>query len=188
MHINLTTGLLDTAKQVPSPNCDARPDGSPIDLLVIHAISLPAGEFGGPWIDDLFCNQLDATAHAGFAEICELTVSAHVLIRRNGEIVQYVPFQQRAWHAGESNFKGRERCNDFSIGIEMEGCDDQAFEMIQYQRLAQLTNALMHTHPGISREHITGHSDIAPGRKTDPGPNFDWPMLWRLLGELPENP
>jgi AmpD protein len=183
MHIDLTSGLLDVARHVPSPNCDARPDDSPIDLLVIHAISLPAGEFGGPWIDKLFCNQLDASAHADFAEICGLTVSAHALIRRDGEIIQYVPFPQRAWHAGQSNFQGRERCNDFSIGIELEGCDDQPFEPIQYQRLAELTRALMHTYPDISPERIIGHSDIAPGRKTDPGPHFDWPRLWQLLAD-----
>lgn len=191
MHIDPKTGLLDDqlgkARQQPSPNCDARPQDVDIDLLVIHAISLPAGEFGGPWIDKLFCNQLYANAHADFAEICELTVSAHVLIRRDGEIVQYVPFQQRAWHAGQSNFQGRERCNDFSIGIELEGCDEQPFEPIQYQRLAELTRALMQRYPGISRERITGHSDIAPGRKTDPGPNFDWRKLWALLEQLPES-
>ena len=185
MLIDPNTGLLDdplgNARQLPSPNCDARPENTDINLLVIHAISLPAGEFGGPWIDELFCNTLDANAHADFAEICELTVSAHALIRRDGEIVQYVPFQQRAWHAGQSNFQGRERCNDFSIGIEVEGCDEQPFEPIQYQRLAELIHALMHRYPGITRERITGHSDIAPGRKTDPGPNFDWPRLWQLL-------
>jgi len=189
MHIDPNTGLLndplsdplDNVRQRPSPNCDARPDGSPIDLLVIHAISLPAGQFGGPWIDDLFCNQLDATGHADFAEISGLTVSAHALIRRDGEIVQYVPFSQRAWHAGQSNFQGRERCNDFSIGIELEGCDEQPFEPIQYQRLAELTHALMRTYTGSTQKRITGHSDIAPDRKTDPGPNFDWPQLWQLL-------
>jgi N-acetyl-anhydromuramoyl-L-alanine amidase len=183
MHIDPNTGLLDHATQMPSPNCDARPMGSNIDLLVIHAISLPAGEFGGPWIDALFCNRLDPSAHDDFAEICRLTVSAHALIRRDGEIIQYVPFQQRAWHAGESNFQGRERCNDFSIGIELEGCDDKAFEATQYQQLAQLSRALMHSYPGITPERITGHSDIAPGRKTDPGPHFDWDHLWQLLTE-----
>ncbi|MDT8383862.1 MAG: 1,6-anhydro-N-acetylmuramyl-L-alanine amidase AmpD [Gammaproteobacteria bacterium] len=181
MHIDPNTGLLSDARQRPSPNYDARPQDCGVDLLVIHAISLPAGQFGGPWIDDLFCNRLDAGAHADFAEICGLSVSAHALIRRDGEIVQYVPFQQRAWHAGKSTFQGRERCNDFSIGIELEGGDDHPFEAIQYQRLAQLTQALMQTYPRISREHIIGHSDIAPGRKTDPGPHFDWARLWQLL-------
>ncbi len=181
MHIDPKTGLLDAAKQVPSPNFDARPNDSAINLLVIHAISLPAGEFGGPWIDDLFCNRLEPTTHADFTEICQLTVSAHLLIRRDGEIIQYVPFQQRAWHAGESRFQDREHCNDFSIGIELEGYDAHAFEPVQYQQLAQLTRALMKAYPGITRERITGHSDIAPGRKTDPGPLFDWPLLWQLL-------
>jgi AmpD protein len=181
MHIDPKSGLLDDARQVPSPNCDARPADTPIDLLVIHAISLPAGEFGGPWIDKLFCNQLTADQHAEFAEICGLTVSAHALIRRDGEIVQYVPFQQRAWHAGESRFDGRERCNDFSIGIELEGCDDKPFAAVQYQQLAQLIQALMQSYPEITRERITGHSDIAPARKTDPGPYFDWQRLWQLL-------
>jgi AmpD protein len=181
MHIDSKTGLLEGATQVPSPNCDARPDHSPIDLLVIHAISLPEGEFGGPWIDALFCNALDTNEHADFAKICGLTVSAHALIRRDGEIVQYVPFQQRAWHAGESAFEGRERCNDFSIGIELEGCDTHAFEDIQYQRLAQLAQTVMQTYPSITPERITGHSDIAPGRKTDPGPLFNWDRLRQLL-------
>ncbi len=181
MHIDPETGLLGDATQVPSLNCDARPDGSPIDLLVIHAISLPAGKFGGPWIDALFCNRLDPAAHPDFARICQLTVSAHALIRRNGEIIQYVPFQQRAWHAGQSSFQGRERCNDFSIGIELEGCDDKPFEAIQYQKLAQLAHTLMHTYPAIKPGNITGHSDIAPDRKTDPGPYFDWDRLRQLL-------
>jgi len=181
MHIDPKSGLLGNARQVPSPNCDARPDSSPIDLLVIHAISLPAGEFGGPWIDALFCNQLSPTAHPDFAGIFQLAVSAHALIRRNGEIIQYVPFQQRAWHAGQSQFQGREACNDFSIGIELEGCDDKPFEPIQYQQLARLTHTLMHTYPGITPGRITGHSDIAPGRKTDPGPHFDWPQFQQLL-------
>jgi len=181
MHIDPETSLLDAATQVPSPNCDARPDGSIIDLLVIHAISLPAGEFGGPWIDALFCNRLDPAAHPDFDGICQFTVSAHALIRRDGEIIQYVPFRQRAWHAGQSRFQDRERCNDFSIGIELEGCDNTPFEDVQYQKLARLTHSLMHTYPAINPGHITGHSDISPGRKTDPGPCFDWSQLWRLL-------
>jgi N-acetyl-anhydromuramoyl-L-alanine amidase len=183
MRIDPKTGLLHNATQVPSPNCDARPDGCPIDLLVIHAISLPEGEFGGPWIDALFCNRLDPSAHADFSAICQLAVSAHALVRRNGEIIQYVPFQQRAWHAGQSEFQGRKACNDFSIGIELEGCDDTAFETIQYQKLAQLARALMHTYPDITPARITGHSDIAPGRKTDPGPHFDWDQLRQLLAD-----
>jgi AmpD protein len=181
MTIDPLTGLLREARQVPSPNYDLRPEDADIDLLVIHAISLPAGEFGGPWIDDLFCNCLDASAHPDFADICGLQVSAHALIRRDGTAVQYVPFQHRAWHAGKSCFEGRERCNDFSIGIELEGCDTQPFTEAQYQNLAALIRALMAAYPGITPEHITGHSDIAPDRKTDPGPHFDWQHLRELL-------
>ncbi len=182
MHIDPHSGLLDVARQVTSPNVDDRPPGNAIDLLVIHAISLPAGEFGGPWIDALFCNELDGCAHPDFADICQLTVSAHALIRRDGEIVQYAPFGRRAWHAGQSRFEGRERCNDFSIGIELEGCDQRPFEPRQYEQLAALSRALMRRYPGITPTRITGHSDIAPGRKTDPGPHFDWQRLHDLLG------
>jgi AmpD protein len=185
MHIDPKTGLLPEARQVASPNYDERPQGQAINLLVIHAISLPAGEFGGPWIDDLFCNRLDAQAHPDFPAICGLTVSAHILIRRDGEMVQYVPFHQRAWHAGESSYQGRQRCNDFSIGIELEGCDQQPFEPIQYRQLARLCRALMAAYPGITPERITAHSDIAPGRKTDPGPHFQWQHLHQLLAREP---
>jgi len=181
MHIDTQTGLLAEARQQPSPNCDHRPADTTIDLLVIHAISLPEGEFGGPWIDQLFCNELDATDHDEFNKICDLKVSSHILIRRDGGLVQYVPFHHRAWHAGESKFEGRERCNDFSIGIELEGCDDQAFDDIQYQRLSELTNELMKRYPSITQERITGHSEIAPGRKTDPGPLFNWEEFRRSL-------
>ena len=182
MHIDPDSGLLDAAVQQPSPNCDERPEGCDIDLLVIHAISLPAGEFGGPWIDALFCNTLDPEAHADFAAICGLRVSAHALIRRDGSITQYVPFHRRAWHAGRSRHAGRERCNDFSIGIELEGCDERPFEAIQYTRLAELARALFATYPGLGPQGVVGHSDIAPGRKTDPGPCFDWQRLRELLG------
>lgn len=181
MIINTQTGLLAEARQQPSPNFDDRPADTTIDLLVIHAISLPEGEFGGPWIDQLFCNELKASDHDEFKKICGLKVSSHILIRRDGELVQYVPFHHRAWHAGESNFDGCERCNDFSIGIELEGCDDQTFKDAQYQQLAKLTHELIKHYPGITRERITGHSDIAPGRKTDPGPLFDWEKFRRLL-------
>lgn len=169
-------------RRLPSPNCDARPPGSDIDLLVVHAISLPAGEFGTPFVEDLFCNRLDAAAHPSFAEIAPLRVSAHVLIRRDGELVQFVPFRQRAWHAGESCFGARRACNDFSIGVELEGCDDTPYEPIQYRRLAALAQVLMRAWPGITPQHIVGHNDIAPGRKTDPGPRFDWARLHALLG------
>ncbi|KPJ94346.1 MAG: N-acetyl-anhydromuranmyl-L-alanine amidase [Gammaproteobacteria bacterium SG8_11] len=181
MIVDPQTGLLDIAKHIASPNFDDRPENTPVDLLVVHNISLPPGEFGGPWIDDLFTNRLDPQAHPYFKEIHALKVSAHALIRRNGEIIQYVPFHKRAWHAGQSNYCGRERCNDFSIGIELEGCDTQPFEESQYEKLATLIKALLEAYPDLSLEHIVGHSDIAPGRKTDPGPHFDWKKLRRFL-------
>ncbi|MET0103876.1 MAG: 1,6-anhydro-N-acetylmuramyl-L-alanine amidase AmpD [Sedimenticola sp.] len=174
-------GLLEDAHQHLSPNRDDRPDGSPIDLLVIHNISLPPGEFGGPWIENLFHNCLDPDAHPYFRDICRLQVSAHLLIRRRGEIIQYVPFTQRAWHAGASIFEGRERCNDFSIGIELEGADETPYTDIQYQRLAEVASAVMSRYPAVTPERIVGHSDIAPGRKTDPGDAFDWQRFQQLL-------
>lgn len=177
MRVEIETGLLHGAIQVSSPNCDERPLGTEVDLLVIHGISLPPGEFNGPWIDALFTNTLPADAHPYFLEISGLEVSSHLLVRRNGKIVQFVPFTQRAWHAGVSVFAGRERCNDFSIGVELEGADDVAYERAQYDALTSLTRALMQAYPGITPERITGHCDIAPGRKTDPGPAFDWERL-----------
>lgn len=164
----------------PSPNFNARPQGE-ISLLVIHNISLPPGEFGGPYIEDLFLNRLDPQAHPYFQEIAGLHVSAHLLIRREGSVVQFVPFDQRAWHAGQSSFQGREQCNDFSIGIELEGCDDQAYTARQYQQLQIITQALMDSYPELNPQRITGHSDIAPGRKTDPGPAFDWDRYLQSL-------
>lgn len=171
------------ARQVPSPNCDARPDSADISLLVVHGISLPPGEFGGPWIDDLFHNRLDPAQHPYFTEIAGLQVSSHLLIRRDGELVQYVPLGLRAWHAGASNFDGRECCNDFSIGVELEGADDLPYAPVQYQRLADLSCGLMAAFPAITPARIVGHSDIAPGRKTDPGAAFDWHHFRRLLSE-----
>ena len=159
------------ARWVPSPHCDARPDDAAIDLVVIHNISLPPGEFGGPWIDDLFMGRLDPQQHSYFREIAAMRVSSHFLIRRDGELVQYVPTELRAWHAGASEWKGRGRCNDFSIGIELEGSDDRPFEEAQYGTLVELTRAL---HERYGALDIAGHSDVAPGRKTDPGPFFDW--------------
>lgn len=185
MQIDIATGLLREARQVVSANADARPAGAPLDLVVIHSISLPPGEYGGPWIEQLFRNQLDAAAHPYFAEIHALKVSAHVLIRRDGELVQFVPFGQRAWHAGESMFEGRERCNDFSIGIELEGTDTDVFAAEQYQQLAELISVLELNYPSISRNRVTGHSDIAPGRKTDPGEGFEWDKLYAMLDALP---
>jgi len=182
MRIDPLTGLLDSARQLPSPNCDPRPTGAEIDVIVIHGISLPPGEFGGPWIDALFTNSLDPEGHPYFREICGLRVSAHFLIRRDGEIVQYVPVAKRAWHAGDSSFDGRTGCNDFSVGIELEGVDDQPYEDVQYERLAAAVQALKAAFPAIGDECIVGHCDVAPGRKTDPGPTFDWQHLYRLLG------
>jgi AmpD protein len=182
MQITIENGWLNCARRVPSVNCDERPAGLEIDLLVVHGISLPPGEFGGPWIDDLFCNRLDPDAHPYFLDIAARKVSAHVLIRRNGEVVQYVPFDQRAWHAGVSSFCGRESCNDFSIGIELEGGDDIPYEPAQYQTLAAIIKSLQDAYPLLTPENIVGHSEIAPGRKTDPGPAFDWQRLRTLLG------
>jgi len=174
-------GLLAGARQCPSPNHDSRPPGCTVDLLVIHSISLPPGEFGGPWIDRLFQNRLPAERHPYFREIQQLRVSAHLLIRRDGELVQYVPLQERAWHAGESCFEGRERCNDYSIGIELEGSDDTPYTDIQYQVLAETIQRIRQRYPGITPTRIAGHCDIAPQRKSDPGPTFDWDRLQRLL-------
>jgi AmpD protein len=174
-------GWLCGAERRLSPSRNARPPGAVIDLLVIHNISLPPGEFGGPWIDDLFLARLDPRAHPYFRAIAGVPVSAHLLIRRDGRCIQYVPFGERAWHAGVSSFAGRERCNDFSIGVELEGSDETAFASAQYQALAAATRALMSAYPGIAPERIAGHSDIAPGRKTDPGPHFDWDRYRALL-------
>jgi len=164
-------GLLEGARYIASPNCDARPVNARIELIVIHNISLPPGEFGGPGIVELFLNRLDRAAHAYFAGIAQLRVSAHFLLRRDGEIIQFVPCTQRAWHAGVSLWCGRERCNDFSVGIELEGADDIPFADVQYAQLVSLIAAIKVRYPIAD---IAGHSDIAPGRKTDPGAAFDW--------------
>ncbi len=179
--MQINNGLLDIARQQPSPNCDERPSGRAIDLLVIHGISLPPGEFGGPWIDALFTNQLDPQAHEYFQTIHELRVSSHLLIRRDGEVVQYVPFEQRAWHAGESCFAGQDCCNDFAIGIELEGSDDTPYTPEQYEQLSDVMACLIQAYPEITTERVAGHCDIAPGRKTDPGESFDWQRLHALL-------
>jgi len=181
MHIDPASGLLDEAEYIPSPNQDDRPIEGQIDLLVIHNISLPPQQYGGPYIEQLFTNCLDPQAHPYFADICHLQVSSHLLIRRDGHIVQFVPFHKRAWHAGESCFEERVRCNDFSIGIELEGSDDEPYEDIQYQQLVAVTKCLRHDYPGITVDHIVGHMDIAPQRKTDPGPAFDWPRFRQKL-------
>jgi len=181
MKVDTGTGLLDTARHLASPNHDARPAPGIIDLLVIHGISLPPGEFGGPHIDALFTNSLDPDIHPYFRAIQGMQVSSHVLVRRDGAITQYVPFHQRAWHAGESCFDNRSRCNDFSIGIELEGSDDVPYTGAQYAALAELVQALIRAYPALGLERIIGHSDIAPGRKTDPGPAFDWVHFRTLL-------
>lgn len=182
--IDRDTGLLVDARQQPSPNCDDRPAGCEIELLVIHNISLPPGEFGGDYIDQLFCNCLRASDHPYFAGIAGLRVSSHLLIRRDGATVQYVPFGRRAWHAGESRFQGREACNDYSIGIELEGTDDLPYSESQYESLATVTAALMSIYPALDIPRIVGHCDIAPGRKTDPGPAFNWSHYRGLLESL----
>jgi AmpD protein len=179
--IDLATGWLEGARRVASPNCDARPPGVVPELIVVHCISLPPGEFGGPWIDALFTNTLPPDAHPYFSEIAALRVSAHALIRRDGSLVQYVPFHLRAWHAGVSCWNGREACNDFSVGIELEGTDEGDYETPQYVRLATLVDTLCRTYRGLSRERIAGHSEVAPGRKTDPGRGFAWDELARRL-------
>jgi AmpD protein len=167
-------GFLERGRYIASPNCDARPADAQVELVVVHNISLPPGEFGGPGIVDLFLNRLDPAAHAYYENIAHLRVSAHFLIRRDGEVIQFVPCAQRAWHAGVSHWRGRERCNDFSVGIELEGADDILFEDVQYARLAALIAAIRKRYPIVD---VVGHSDIAPGRKTDPGGAFDWKRL-----------
>ena len=179
--IDTNRGLLELARQEPSPNCDERPQGVEPDLIVVHGISLPPGEFGGPWIDQLFTNVLPPDVHPYFPEVAHLRVSSHLLIRRSGEVVQFVPFQRRAWHAGVSSWAGRERCNDFSIGIELEGVDHSPYESTQYAMLARVIAVLCRSYPHLAPGRVVGHSDIAPGRKSDPGPAFDWPRLRSLV-------
>lgn len=173
-------GWLAGIRRIESPNRDARPAGDDIRLIVIHNISLPPGEFGGAGVAQLFTNRLDPATHPYFGTIQGLRVSAHFFIRRDGELIQFVPCGERAWHAGVSSWRGRERCNDYSLGIELEGTDDQPFTDIQYAVLAKLVKCLQSAY---SIEGLVGHADIAPGRKTDPGPCFDWPRLRGLLGE-----
>jgi AmpD protein len=181
LHVD-SEGTVAGARFVPSPNRDARPAGAAIDLLVIHHISLPPGEFGGPGIVELFTNRLDPDAHPYYSTLGGMKVSAHFLIRRDGALWQFVPCAERAWHAGESRWKGRARCNDFSIGIELEGTGEAPFTAAQYRQLARLTRALQARYP---IGDIVGHSDIAPGRKSDPGPRFDWTRYRALLKVRP---
>lgn len=184
MHYTVDNGWLRQARKVVSPNCGPRPAYTEIDLLVIHNISLPPGQYGGACIEQFFCNVLDWDEHPFFSEIRGVEVSAHLLIRRSGELLQFVGFADRAWHAGRSSFEGRSECNDFSIGIELEGADDEAYTEAQYRVLAGVTKALLREHPGMNVDRIVGHCDIAPGRKTDPGPAFDWPAYRALLEEV----
>lgn len=176
------TGLIEPAAQIHSPNQDARPPEADPAMVVIHGISLPPGKFGGSEIDALFTNTLDFDAHPYFDEIRGLRVSAHLLIRRDGRVTQYVPFTERAWHAGDSCFHGKNRCNDYSIGIELEGDDDTAYDDRQYATLQQVLGAIIEAYPAISAREVAGHCDIAPGRKSDPGPAFDWLRLYDGLG------
>jgi len=179
--IESESGWIAGARRVISPNCDDRPQGLLPELIVVHGISLPPGQFGGPWIDRLFENKLPHEQHEYFASICHLRVSAHAFISRQGRLTQFVSFARRAWHAGQSQYCGRGECNDFSIGIELEGTDDLPYEADQYTALAALIRALRGTYPSLLEADIVGHSDIAPGRKTDPGPAFDWMLLRRLI-------
>ncbi|MGH1536841.1 MAG: 1,6-anhydro-N-acetylmuramyl-L-alanine amidase AmpD [Gammaproteobacteria bacterium] len=181
MRIDPASHLVVGVHYAPSPNYDERPDSVPLSLIVVHNISLPPNEFGGPYIEQLFMNRLSPDDHPYFAEIADKKVSAHILIRRNGEVVQFVPFSKRAWHAGQSEYKGCENCNDFAIGIELEGADETPYEEVQYSVLATLIDSLRIAYPSLSKEHIVGHSDIAPGRKTDPGLAFNWQNLRALL-------
>ena len=181
MRVEATTGRMAGGRYVPSPNFNDRPAGAAIDALIIHAISLPPGEYGGRDIERLFCNSLDFGCHPFYEGIAGLTVSSHLLIRRDGAVVQFVPFQQRAWHAGASMLAGRNRVNDFSIGIELEGSDYGPFEEDQYRSLIDVTRALCQAYPGIVPERIVGHAEIAPERKTDPGPYFNWTRFRQAL-------
>jgi len=183
LQLNRNTMWLEDVRKVISPNLDERPSGTEVDLLVIHGISLPPGTFGGSYIDQLFTNSLAESDHPYFAEIRRLKVSAHVLINRIGELTQYVPFDKRAWHAGDSEFDGRCQCNDFSIGVELEGADDIPYTETQYESLVTLTRILNTYFPAITKDHIVGHCHIAPNRKTDPGPLFEWNNYFELLGD-----
>ncbi|PID46137.1 MAG: 1,6-anhydro-N-acetylmuramyl-L-alanine amidase AmpD [Proteobacteria bacterium] len=182
MKISKHSGLVSNARFLPSPNCDERPDPNDISLIVIHNISLPPEQFGGEYIDQLFTNCLCESDHPFFAEITHLRVSSHILIRRSGDVVQYVPFHKRAWHAGVSCFRAREVCNDFSIGIELEGSDFEPFCDAQYESLIALIRELQSQYPSLDKQAITGHEHIAPNRKTDPGPFFEWARLSEALG------
>ncbi|MBS0290375.1 MAG: 1,6-anhydro-N-acetylmuramyl-L-alanine amidase AmpD [Proteobacteria bacterium] len=187
MIIDLQSGLVKNIPYFPSPNFNERPANQVIDLLVIHNISLPPGEFGGDHVKAFFHNKLDIQSHPYFKEIANLKVSSHLFIRRTGDILQFVPLTKRAWHAGESTFKGRKNCNDYSIGIELEGTDKIPYTALQYEKLTQITVAIMQCFPHITPDKIVGHSDIAPSRKTDPGAAFDWQQYMSLVDKITMN-
>ena len=175
--VDVGRGTLSGARWLPSPNQDARPPGATIDLVVVHGISLPPGEFGGDWVEQLFTNTLPSGAHPFFAGVAALRVSSHLYIRRDAALVQFVPFHARAWHAGASSWRYRSACNDYSVGIELEGSDDIAYAAPQYARLAAVLVALGRAYPSLAPGAVAGHSDVAPSRKSDPGPAFDWGLL-----------
>lgn len=187
MQFDPQSGWCQGVSHCPSPNFNARPEGTAVSLLVIHNISLPPGQFGTGKVQCFFQNRLDAGEHPYFAGIASMTVSAHFLIERDGSVFQFVSCNERAWHAGVSLFDGRDNCNDFSIGIELEGTDDEPYSDAQYAALGALARQLLHAYPGITPERIRGHSDIAPGRKTDPGPAFDWPRFLASLDPSKES-
>ena len=188
MQVDIENGLMRGVRQIASPNYDSRPPGVEADLIVVHGISLPPGEFGGPWIDRLFTNALPADVHPYFTEVCSMRVSSHLVVKRDGAVTQYVKFTERAWHAGKSIYQGREACNDFSVGVELEGTDTLPYEAAQYGALAKIVAALCAAYPRLSPQRVVGHSDIAPGRKTDPGPAFDWPLARRLIAAAGKTP
>jgi AmpD protein len=179
--MDIQNHCLTNITHIISPNFNTRPDENDISLIVLHCISLPPGQFGGNYIEQLFCNRLNPEQHPYFKEIYQLKVPAHLLIRRDGSCVQYVAFNQRAWHAGVSNYQGQKNCNDFSIGIELEGTETIAYTSAQYQQLAVVIKLLLNQYPNLNKQRIVGHSDIAPLRKTDPGDAFSWSTLWTLL-------
>ncbi|MFT7687843.1 MAG: AmpD protein [Candidatus Azotimanducaceae bacterium] len=174
--MQIIEGMLSQAIQIPSPNCDERPERE-ISLVVIHCISLPAGHFGNDYVEKLFCNQITGNEHEDFCDLSNLKVSSHLFIRRSGEVIQFVPFHQRAWHAGVSEFRGRDHCNDFSVGIELEGVDCGEYSPHQYEILGQICS-IMQSQWSLDQDVFVAHSDIAPNRKSDPGPGFDWARLF----------
>lgn len=181
LKINPSTGLLEGVAFCLSPHHDLRPEGVTVDMIVVHGISLPAGKFGSDAVQAFFCGKLDISSDTSFTEIANLKVSAHLFIKRTGDIIQFVPFSKRAWHAGVSYFNGKSHCNDFSIGIELEGTDHIPYESVQYEQLAKIIRLLKQVYPAITNDRIVGHLDIAPGRKTDPGPAFDWDHLKGII-------